>query len=189
MLDYSLLEDEKLVILCKNNDSEAFAVLTERYVSVARQHASRFHSPLVEREDLSQEGMIGFMAAVFAYDEEGGASFSTFASHCIRNRIISTVRAISSKKHIPSELIVSLDGQQDSVYDDKTPEENLISQTEAERIKVLINDELTDKERDVFQCFLAGMSYEQIAKQCSCTVKSVDGRLQRVRKKLREKLS
>lgn len=189
MLDYSLLEDEMLVLLCKNNDSEAFSVLTERYVPTARIHASRFQSPVAEKEDLSQEGMLGFIAAVFAYRQDAGTSFSTFANHCIKNRIISAVRSINSKKHIPAELLVPLDGQQDSASDEKTPEESLISHTEAERIELLINNELTEKEREVFLRFLAGMRYEQIATECGCTVKSVDGTLQRVRKKLREKLS
>lgn len=189
MLNYSLLEDEVLVSLCKNNDSKAFAVLTERYISVARLHASRFQGPYAESEDLSQEGMLGFIAAVFAYRQEGGASFSTFANHCIKNRIISAVRSTSSKKHIPSELIVPLEGQQDSLSDEKTPEESLISNSEAERIEVLINNELTEREREVFLRFLAGMSYESIATECGCTVKSVDGTLQRVRKKLRERLN
>lgn len=188
MLDYSLLEDEKLVSLCKNNDSEAFAVLTERYIPAAKFHASRFCVSDTEKEDLSQEGMLGFIAAVFAYNENAGASFSTFANHCIKNRIISSIRANSSKKHIPAELIVPLEEQLESVAG-QTPEDTFIAQTEVERITVLINNELTEKERRVFLNFLAGMKYEQIAAECDCTVKSVDGTLQRVRKKLREKLS
>lgn len=189
MLDYTIFEDEELVALSKHGKAEAFSALTERYLPTAGYHASRFCSSLAEKEDLIQEGMLGFISAVYAFDKKEGASFSTFVNHCIRNRIISAVRSLSSKKHIPAELVVPLDGQKDFASHGKTPEENLISQKEAERIYFLIKHALTEKERQSFLLFLSGMSYDQIAKQLDCTVKSVDSTLQRVRKKLREKLS
>ena len=189
MLDYSLIKDEELVKLSKNNDNEAFAVLTERYIPTAMYHASRFSGLYTEKEDLAQEGILGFIAAVYSFDESKGFAFSTFAGSCIRNRIISAVRTISSKKQIPLELIVPLEEQSNSASDEKTPEESLISQAEIERIGSLIDSELTEKEKSVFLLFLQGMTYEQIAQKTSVTPKSVDGTLQRVRKKLREKLS
>ena len=188
-MDYSLIKDEELVKLIKNNDDEAFSVLTERYIPTAMYHASRFSGLYTEKEDLAQEGILGFIAAVYSFDESKGFAFSTFAGSCIRNRIISAVRTISSKKQIPFELIVPLDQQSNSASDEKTPEESLISQAEIERIGSLIDSELTEKEKSVFLLFLQGMTYEQIALKTSVTPKSVDGTLQRVRKKLREKLS
>ncbi len=189
MLDYSTIKDEELVKLCKNNDDNAFTVLTERYIPTAMYHASRFSGLYTEKEDLAQEGMLGFIAAVYSFDESKGFAFSTYAGSCIKNRIISTVRTISSKKQVPLELIVPLEQQSNSVSDEKTPEESLISQAEIERIGTLIDSELTEKEKSVFLLFLQGMSYEQIGLKTSATAKSVDGTLQRVRKKLREKLS
>lgn len=189
MSDYSVLEDEELVILSKENDVKAFSILAERYLSAAEYHASRFCVPQTEKEDLAQDGMLGFISAVYAYNSEQGASFSTFANHCIRNRIVSSVRATSAKKNIPSELVVPLDEQCHSYAKGNSPEDDLISQSESERIYQLIKLTLTEKEKRVFLLFIAGKSYEQIAKEEGCTTKSIDGTLQRVRKKLREKLS
>ena len=189
MLDYSLLKDEELVALCKKNDDKAFSVLTERYIPLSKILASRFCNTAAEKDDLAQEGMLGFLAAVYAYDEASGASFSTFTGHCIKNRIISTIRAITSKKRVPLEMTVPLEERADSLSNDLSPEESFISREEVERISTLIDNELTEKERIVFLLFLQGMRYEQIAAECNCTQKSVDGTLQRVRKKLREKLS
>ncbi len=189
MLDYPLLKDEELVALCKNSDDKAFSVLTERYIPLSKMLASRFLSAATEKDDLAQEGMLGFIAAVYAYNETSGASFSTFAGYCIKNRIISAVRLISSKKRIPLEMTVPLEERQDFLSNELTPEERLISREEFERISALIESELTERERTVFRLFLQGMRYEQIADECDCTAKSVDGTLQRVRKKLREKLS
>lgn len=189
MLDYSLLKDEELVALCRNNDDNAFSVLTERYIPLSRILASRFCSCETEKDDLAQEGMLGFLAAVYAYKKTYGASFSTFAGHCMKNRIISTVRTANSKKRVPVQMTVPLEEQDNFISDALTPEESFISRENSEIITALIEKALTEKERRVFLLFLQGMSYEQIAAKCSCTVKSVDGTLQRVRKKLREKLS
>ncbi len=188
-MDYSLLKDEELITLCKSNDNKAFSVLTQRYIPVSGFHASRFCGNLIEKEDLVQEGMLGFIAAVYAYDENSSASFSTFAGHCIKNRIISAIRVISTGKRIPLEMTVPLQERQDSPSPELTPEESFISQKEAERISHIIDKELSEKERAIFLRFLQKKSYKQIAVECNCTEKSVDGTLQRVRKKLREKLS
>lgn len=188
-MDYSLIKDEELIKLCKVGDDNAFSVLTERYIPVARLHASRFSGPYTEKEDLSQEGMLGFLAAVYSFDEAKGFTFSAFAGSCIKNRIISAVRTISSKKKIPFELTVPLEEKSNFIADGKSPEESYVSRAEAERIITLIESELTEKEKRVFLHLLQGMSYEQIAAKTACTTKSVDGTLQRVRKKLREKLS
>lgn len=189
ILDYSFLKDEELVALCKSNDSRAFSVLTERYIPLSRLHASHFSGALVEKEDLLQEGMLGFIAAVYAYDEKSSASFSTFAGHCIKNRIVSTLRRLNSKKRIPAEMTIPLEERQSSLSSQPDPEESFISQKESERIALLIEKELSEKERTVFLLFLQGLSYKQIAEKCACTPKSIDGTLQRIRKKLREKLS
>ncbi len=189
MLDYSFLEDEKLVLLSKENDAKAFSVLSERYFPTAEYHACRLCNPSAEKDDLTQEGMLGFISAVYAFREDGSASFSTFANHCIRNRIISAVRTASSGKHIPQELTVPLDSESVLIDENGSPEKNLISQAESERIYRLIKTALTEKEKNVFLHFLAGMSYEEIAAKEGCTAKSVDSTLQRLRKKLREKLS
>ncbi len=188
MLDYSLLEDEKLVLLARENDTDAFSVLCERYFPKSEYHAFRLCSPLTEKDDLTQEGMLGLISAVFAFRADGNASFSTFADHCIRNRIISAVRTASSGKKIPCELTVPLDSS-NTLIDDNSPEDSLISQSESERIYRLIKTTLSEKEKKVFLHFLAGMSYEEIASKEGCTAKSVDSTLQRVRKKLRKKLS
>ena len=187
-MDYALLKDEQLVALCKENDDKAFDFLTERYIPVSKFHASHFYTPAIENEDLTQEGLLGFIAAVYAYNEKSGNTFSTFAGHCIKNRIVDAIRTISSKKHIPVELTVPLE-KQSSLSTGLTPEEVLVSQSEAERLSALIETRLSEKEQKVFRLFLQGMRYEQIAAECSCTAKSVDGTMQRVRKKLREQLS
>ncbi len=190
MSDYTLLEDEQLVSLSRDGDPTAFSVLTERYISLSRHHATAFQGSEIEAEDLCQEGMLGFLSAVYSYKDNMNTSFKTYAGKCIKNRIISAVRKSLSKKHIPQSLTVPIHGEADSAIGTVTgPEESLISKQGEEDILSLIEKELTKAQQRVLWMFLSGLSYEEIAQKEGCTKKSVDSTLQRIRKKLREKLS
>ena len=132
--------------------------------------------------------MIGFLSAVYSYRSPAPASFRTYASCCIRNRILSALRKGASQKRVPGNLISSLEEMGDATANSPTPEELLISQKEAEYISALMEELLSDKEHKVLKLYLSGASYESIAKALDFTVKSVDSTLQRAKKKLREKL-
>ena len=188
MENYYQLNDEQLVFLAADRDDEALAVLTERYMNVSKYIASGFSSDNEVVSDLVQEGMIGFLGAVYSYDNHAQAAFNTYASCCMRNRIISVLRASSTKRHIPENMIVSLDSQRNSGAKELTPEEKLLSDEGAEHITAAIKSELTDREREIFMLHLTGASYCDIAKKTAVTVKSVDSALQRARKKLKKRL-
>ena len=57
-----------------------------------------------------QEGMIGVFKAIRDYDEEKGASFSTFAELCINRQIVTAIKAASRHKHAPLNNSMSLSG-------------------------------------------------------------------------------
>ncbi len=188
MESYYRLNDEQLAFLVREKDDEALAVLTERYMNVAKYVASGFTSNDEDASDLVQEGMIGFLGAIYSYDKDGTASFNTYASCCIRNRIISVIRATNAKRHIPEDMIVSLESQRNHGSQSLTPEETILSDKGAEYITEAIERELSDRERKIFMLYLAGCSYEDIAKETGSTIKAVDSALQRSRKKLKKRL-
>ena len=132
--------------------------------------------------------MLGFLGAVYSYKKDGAAAFNTYASRCIRNRIISAIRATNTKRHIPEDMIVSLESQRNHGSRNLTPEESLLSQKGTENIIGAIKTELTEKEREIFMLYLAGLSYGDIAKKTGSSVKSVDSALQRARTKLKKRL-
>ena len=189
MTDYNSLKDEKLLELSREGDSKATDILTLRYIPVAGHIANRYNLNTFETSDLIQEGIIGFLSAVDSYKSETGAAFSTFASCCIRNRIISVVRSALSQKRIPEGMIVPLELQCDSTDTQPTPEELLISEKGAQYISEIITSCLTEQEQKIFTLYLGGMTYEQMAEKTGISSKAVDSTLQRARKKLREKLS
>lgn len=188
MADYPALNDEELVNLSQNNDRKALSELSLRYSKVSFGIASTFAENSDVCDDLSQEGMIGFLSAVYSYKYNKNASFLTYASRCIRNKILSALRKSTSTKRIPDSLLISLEQISETFADHDTPEELFISRNNAEFITSLIEELLSDQEKDVLTLFLSGNSYSDIAKQLELSQKAVDSTLQRAKKKLREKL-
>lgn len=184
MIDYRALSDEDLLIAYKKESVEAITELTSRYMKVSEYIVLSLGVKSAETSDLVQEGMIGFLSAVYSYSNDRAVKFSTYASTCMRNRILSLLRSESSKKHIPHELIVSLESQ-DIVCSTLTPEELLISEQSSAYISDMINKALTPQQQKVFKLYLSGLSYAEISLECGISQKAVDGTLQRARKKLR----
>ena len=188
MIDYLILSDEELISLFENEDHEALEVLTGRYMEKAQIIAGTLSVPSSEISDLVQEGMIGFLSAVYSYDKNKQTSFSTFASACIKNRMLSELRKSAAKRKIPKELIVSYDEQSQNLISHMTPEQYLISEKNSNDIVMAI-EALTEREAMTFKLHLAGFSYDEISERLSVTTKAVDSALQRARKKLRKTLS
>ncbi len=186
-MDYCLLSDRELLPLFRDNDMKAVDVLTQRYMEKAKLIALSLNAKGFEVADLMQEGMLGFLSATCSFREGQNASFSTFAGICMKNSMISFIRKSSSKKHIPPELIVSIEDSDDPTLS-MSPEEIFISGQNAQYISDIIAMQLTEKEQRVFRLYLSGLSYEEIAASVGSTPKAVDSTLQRARKKLRLQL-
>lgn len=188
MTDYLTMSDEQLLKLGRDNCPKALDVLTARYMKVAKGIASTLGVSADEISDYVQEGMIGFLSAVYSYEEDRQAKFSTYAFACIRNRMLSVMRKSSAKGNIPPALTISLEDRSANLLNELTPEQQLISEKNIEDILTAI-DKLSTQEKAAFRLQLAGLSYDEIAEKLSLTAKAVDGTLQRARKKLRKALS
>lgn len=188
MVNYSEMTDEQLVRLSQNNDQKALSELSLRYGKVSFAVASTFAENADLCADLSQEGMLGFLSAVYSYKADTDTSFLTYGSCCIRNRILTALRKNTSGKRIPESLLISLEQINETFVDRNTPEELLISDKNKQLIASLIENQLTKQERDVLSLYLADASYGDIAEKLSLSLKAVDSTLQRAKKKLREKL-
>lgn len=184
----SSLSDEKLVLLCKTDDEKAWNELSSRYLKVAKNVSLVFSGSSLERDDLIQEGIFGFLAAVYSYKEESKVSFASYAAVCIKNRMLSALKARSAQKQIPPSLFVPIEDENETADNALSPEEALVSKNEAARIASLISSELSESERKVFSLYLCGKSYREIGEETSLSTKAVDSSLQRARKKLKKAL-
>lgn len=192
--DYSVYSDEELLRLSSQGDSSAGSELAHRYRPLIRRCTRPYYLLGGDNEDLIQEGMIGLVHSMHSFDENGGAAFRSYAELCIKRRILDAIKAAGRLKHMPLNSGLSLDELNDKESSERnaftelsyspSPEELLIEQEQRKDVYELSRSILSPLEQKVMDCYLEGLSYEEISHRCGKSAKSVDAALQRIRKKL-----
>ena len=127
-----------------------------------------------------QEALIGLLRAVRTYDESS-ASFKTYASSCIRNALVSALRKESRRL---TSNPVSWDAAAEDLPSGETPESALIDRESSSILYNKIFSVLSAFEKNVFHCYLANMSYAEIAALLDKDEKSIANAITRIRRKL-----
>lgn len=178
--------DNELIAASRNGDDEALQKLSRKYMDFALEKAKGFVSSPIEYDDIVQEAMLGFLSAYYSYDLDGQASFRTYVSICMNNRIISAINSLGRKKRIPRDAIVGLDDLSgDYIDEDDDPEKVFFRRQKAQEVVRRVKEELSEREKKVLSLFISGLKYDEIASVLSVTPKSVDSTMQRIRRKLR----
>lgn len=180
------LSDNDLVRLAQNGEQKAVNELLVRYTATVRTVASCSFGASLETDDLAQEGMLGLLAAVYSYAPEKAASFHTYASVCIANRIRSAVRADTRLKHSPLNLSVPF--SDDAIDPVGNPEDLIVAAEQAEQMLSVLAKELSGLELRVLRTFLTERNYRSVAAILGMSEKAVDNALQRIRRKLKDSL-
>ena len=199
-LDYAALTDEELIRRIRQGDVEAENRLYGSYKQIVRSKARTYFLVGADREDIIQEGMIGLYKAVCDYDFDKQTSFRAFAELCITRQIITAIKSATRKKHMPLNTYVSLnrqvfDGESERTLIDviqsvhvSDPEETLIGRENYEAVAASIEQMLSRLEKNALELYLQGYSYQHIANALGKSTKCVDNAIQRVKKKLEERL-
>lgn len=194
---YGGCSDEDLLAHIRGErGDEALDYLINKYRNFVRSKARSYFLIGADREDIVQEGMIGFFKAIRDYRPDKLSSFRAFAELCVTRQIITAIKTATRQKHIPLNSYVSLNKP---IYDedsDRTlldvlsgarisdPEELVISHEEFIDIEQKMEEILSDLEWRVLMSYLDGKSYQEIAVDLHRQVKSIDNALQRVKRKL-----
>ena len=188
--------DEEVVELARQGDNDAQEYLIGKYKNFVRAKARSYFLIGADKEDISQEGMIGLYKAIRDYRPDKLSSFRAFAELCITRQIITAIKTATRQKHIPLNSYISLNKP---IYDedsDRTlldvisgtrvtdPEELVISQEDFDDIEAKMGEILSSLEWNVLMYYLEGKSYQDIAAGLDRHVKSIDNALQRVKRKL-----
>lgn len=178
--------DEELARQAEEGSEDAFTQLVQRQAPMVQRLAARYRSSWLDTEDLAQEGLLGLFSAVCSYRPEGGASFSTYASVCVRHRILTAVKRAASLRHIPPSELDSWDDEDTAglAAGQADPEHMVLEREETSRLRERLRETLTELEYQVLMQYLSAYSYEEIAEKLAVGTKSVDNALQRVRRKL-----
>lgn len=190
MIDSPVLPDEELVKIAKDGNQSAFALLLTKFAPIIRAKCKRFYKCGLEFEDFFQEGALGLFFAVKNYNVGFGVSFYTYAGVCIENRLLSLYKSASCQKNIPLNNYIPLyevspltgTGNGLSEVD---PEKHYIELENYKSLMALFSDILSEKERNVLDCYLQGYSYGKIAEILKISKKSVDNTIQRIKRKIK----
>lgn len=196
MESYEELTDEQLVKLAQDGDNNAEEHLIRKYKDVVRSKAHLYFMVGADSEDIVQEGMIGIFKAIRSYNKDKQASFHTFAEICINRQIITAIKRATRLKHSPLNTSVSLSRPLSDSEPDTTLEETLSSDsnTDPEALFLLKEDMdyiegngaeiFSDLELSVWNEYLKGRSYLQIAEITGRSPKAIDNAIQRTKRKL-----
>lgn len=173
----------KLVVSSRSGDSDAFSILYGKYKSIIYGYISSLSVPLSEKDDLFQEGLIGLLKAVRSYDNES-SSFATYASLCIKRSIISALRKYN--RNYRYEL--SADPTATSLNMDyvPSPEADVVERESVHERYINFIGSLSSYETQTFTLYIKGWSYSAMAEKLSCSEKSIDNAMTRIKSKMKK---
>ena len=148
--------------------------------------SKKYFSPSLTADDWFQEGMIGFLDAVRTFSIDGGASFATYATVCVRNRLNSSLKKAMNSSAAQATDQIEL--QHDIIPSVDSPEDSYI---ENENYRIFTQSAfslLSETEQKAIGYYLAGFSYTETAKILGISEKSVDNALCRAKGKIRKSL-
>ena len=190
------MTDENLALKAQENDYDSELELFSRYKNTINKISRSFFLVGGDTEDLIQEGMIGLYKAIKHYSNDKNASFSTFASLCIKRQIQTAIKHAGSKKNmmlsgaVPLAEVINLDEDEDTGVGliipskDPTPDAQMISQENMKELRMKIEKNLSHLEFKILTKYLSGKNYTEIAETLDINKKSVDNALSRIKTKL-----
>lgn len=175
------LGDDEIVASIKNGNYEMLQVILDRYYPTISFYVKKY-CPSDYIEDAFQEATVALYSAVKDYNPLK-ASFSTFATLCIKRALIYVIKSRQRRKDVPEELLTSI--EETDLVDSNSPEKIFFDREDYKILADTIKLELSTLEYDVLQLYLSGDKYSVIASKLNISEKSVDNSLARIRKKLK----
>ena len=190
-MDDKKINDYEVVYMVRENDEEAREIIFNKYIPIVRRIASD-HLALakmarIEYEDLVQEGLIALNEAINKYNERSGVLFYTFLCVCVERRILTYCRKMNSSKHYL--LNTSLDDEYIYSVSDNDVFEAYFNEINLERKFVSFKNLFDIVESNIFELRYNGFSYKEISKLLDIPVSTIDGKLCKIRRILKETLN
>ena len=188
----------ELLELSRQGNEQAISDLILQNKNLVKSIVRKYFLVGSDMDDLMQEGMVGLYRAILSYNESAGVKFETFARVCISRQVYNAIKQANNQKNQPLNSSIKIGGQgeldNDSDDDENTivlaletenPESIAIKKERLQKFYDSINTLLNDKDYQILQFYLDGLSYNDIAKKMNLSTKNVDNALTRIRGKLR----
>ena len=179
-----MISDIELLKKIREDDVQAEEELFARFKPVVTAIARKFYLIGGDKEDLLQEGWMGFFRAMRQFDTDKGDNFRQYASLLVEREMIDAIRRANSNKNQVLSNSVFVDND-DILSSDDILEDNVLYYETYKDIFDHIQDKLSSREKNVLQYYLEGYNYVDISKILGTTPKSIDNTLTRVKNKLK----
>ena len=189
--------DRMLLLRARAQDNNSLEELFNRYRPLINAIARGYFLTDGDHDDLMQEGMIGLHKAILSYDINSNASFSTFAHLCITRQVQSAVRRSTKCNNTflnnflsidpTGRVRLSKDDEESIMYltsDTPSPEDIVLLSEATSALDNSIREKLSALEYNVFNLYLQGYSYKDIASKLDKDIKAVGNAVERIRNKL-----
>ncbi len=181
--DFSLISDDIIIREIQSGNEELLSVMFDRYRQTVTFLANKFSSNPWERDDLIQEGLIALYSAIRLYDFSS-ASFSTFASVCVKRGMISALRHSNKARHIQNDKLISAEDFALGLSDN--PEATVLDKESVGLFLNEIKQTLSSFEYTVLSRYLLLGNYKEVCDSLEVSRKEVDNALCRARKKIKK---
>ncbi len=180
-------EIKRLLREARGENEAAFSQLLAIYEPLILSMLSKYvleYDSHNDTEDIHQELRVAFYNAVRSYDlEQSAVDFGFFAKVCLKNALVSRLRLKKghSVEILPIEEVAGL-------YSSDRPDDGILESESIEAVRRLINENLSEYEKTVWNLYLDGKTPKQIAEKLGKDAKSISNALSRIRAKLRERV-
>lgn len=193
------LNDEELVYMINENNDEAKDAIYQKYSSMIHKEIKKVKNTAyalkIDYSDLIQEAMLGFSNAVNTYNEEEDAKFGTYATLCVRRKLLNFIEKHRTAKSHSLNSALSLDAEMiekggEYIHflkeiDGREPLNNVIINEELSEVSEKMDKVLNENERLILEYSVMGKKPDEIAEIMGISPKKVYNILYRARKKIK----
>ena len=133
-----------LISLAKEGNREALNVFLKYYYQVVINFSLKYSSDFLDKEDLVEAGLIGFLEAVKSYDIEKGTNFKTWLYEYIRKEILLEIAHHDKMMKIDQNMVNKLSKirkfmEEEKERTGKLPDISLLEENFKMKREVLVN--------------------------------------------------
>lgn len=186
-MEYKDINDYELCSLVRENDDDSLTLIYKKYNSLIDKMSKKFYKKYqyigVDFEDLMQEAKIGILKALRSYNDEESL-FYTYVIICVERQLLTYCRNYNNSKNYPLNYSLGEDNFLKLSTDTMQSELLLIENEWFLECKNL----LKFNQSVVFELRYNNFTYKEIAILLDIKISTVDGRIQSIRKKLKNNL-
>ena len=175
----------RLLERAKAGDSQSFEALFAPVRLYARALSRRFFVQGWDTEDLYQEALAGFAAALLGFEGGRGVNFDDFARLTMRNAVVGCVRRATRVKRQSQICPAGLEDLELLSSDQFRPDVVVEQQAECAELLSLLRETLSLAEWTVLSAVLEGSSLSEVAAREGLNQRAVENALSRARVKAR----